>query len=515
MLVIAGTVAVFLLPFFPVDETRYLTVAWEMKLNHSLVPLLHGAPYSHKPPLLFALINLDWFIFGVNEKTLRCIPLVFSLFNITIIYKISLTIWKDEKIAKYSSIIMASTLIYLVWSTLIMFDIILTFFVLVGIYGLISASKSNIRKGLALISISIGGGLLTKGPVIFAHLLPVSLLYFLWRPKDGLEIKRWYFIIFFGVLIGTAIALLWVVPAAVLGGKEYREAILWGQTANRMVSSFAHKQPIWWYLPILPALFFPWFFYKPAWHGFSVIKHDEGYRFVVVWALATIVVFSLISGKQVYYLIPMLPAGCLLAAKNIATFDMTDSEQCKLHYPFAIIYVILGSFILATQFITSRSDLGSISFSFIALLSSAFICLGIALVVIKGVSREKLIKIIAFSSLIAFIVAGFAVSNQFFMRYKVSNFAQILREKQEQGYNIIHYRKYHGQYQFLGRLTDPLIVFVDDKSVNAYLKKHKKTLIITYEKPDENIDTTDILYQQLYLGKKVVLWKEMNQYSGG
>ena len=40
--------------FLPVDETRYVSVAWEMWLRHDfLVPHLNGAVYSHKPPLLF------------------------------------------------------------------------------------------------------------------------------------------------------------------------------------------------------------------------------------------------------------------------------------------------------------------------------------------------------------------------------------------------------------------------------------------------------------------------------
>jgi hypothetical protein len=48
-------------PPFPIDETRYLTVAWEMYQRNDWVLLhLNGAPYSHKPPLLFWLINLGW-----------------------------------------------------------------------------------------------------------------------------------------------------------------------------------------------------------------------------------------------------------------------------------------------------------------------------------------------------------------------------------------------------------------------------------------------------------------------
>jgi len=68
-------------PLFPVDETRYLTVAWEMFSNHNwILPTLNGIPYHHKPPVLFWLINLMWGIFGVSQsaamwcRTLPALP---------------------------------------------------------------------------------------------------------------------------------------------------------------------------------------------------------------------------------------------------------------------------------------------------------------------------------------------------------------------------------------------------------------------------------------------------------
>ena len=43
-------VALFFRPILPVDETRYVGVAWEMWLRDDfLVPHLNGDPYSHKP----------------------------------------------------------------------------------------------------------------------------------------------------------------------------------------------------------------------------------------------------------------------------------------------------------------------------------------------------------------------------------------------------------------------------------------------------------------------------------
>ena len=60
-------VALFL-PALPIDETRYLGVAWEMRVHGDfIVPHLNGATYSDKPPLLFWLINIAWTVFGYER----------------------------------------------------------------------------------------------------------------------------------------------------------------------------------------------------------------------------------------------------------------------------------------------------------------------------------------------------------------------------------------------------------------------------------------------------------------
>ena len=55
-------------PMTPIDETRYISVAWEMWLRGDwLVPYKNGEPYSHKPPLMMWLFQIGWAIFGVSE----------------------------------------------------------------------------------------------------------------------------------------------------------------------------------------------------------------------------------------------------------------------------------------------------------------------------------------------------------------------------------------------------------------------------------------------------------------
>ena len=55
-------------PLLPIDETRYLSVAWEMWQSHDPLHLTkNGELYTHKTPLLFAMINLVWFVTGVTN----------------------------------------------------------------------------------------------------------------------------------------------------------------------------------------------------------------------------------------------------------------------------------------------------------------------------------------------------------------------------------------------------------------------------------------------------------------
>ena len=118
----------------------------------------------------------------------------------------------------------------------------------------------------------------------------------------------WFGGILLAVLFGAAIALAWAVPAGLAGGQEYREAIFFGQTANRMVESFAHKRPLWWYLPLLPVMLFPWLVWPGLWRAESnFLRHDfdRGGRFCLAWMLPVLLAFSLISGKQ-----PHLPCRC-------------------------------------------------------------------------------------------------------------------------------------------------------------------------------------------------------------
>jgi len=142
------TTAFLCRPLMPIDETRYVSVAWDMWQSKSfLIPHLSGVPYSHKPPLFFYLIHLGWFIFGVNEWSARppgpaTVAVRTSYFQAcSFCPAVAMPLWT-------------------VMTTLTMFDLLLTFFTLLGAEGFLLAGRGKRLTGWGLVAIAIGGGLL-------------------------------------------------------------------------------------------------------------------------------------------------------------------------------------------------------------------------------------------------------------------------------------------------------------------------------------------------------------------
>lgn len=497
ILAVLTLVALTTRPFTPIDETRYLSVAWEMwQHNDYLVMFKNGEPYSHKPPLLFWLYNLGWLVFGVNEWWPRLVSPLFSLGGLVLTLSIARRLWpQDAKAGKNTVWILASSLLWMIFSTSAMFDVMLAFFVLVGMRGLLIAANESMRRGFAWLALAIGLGILAKGPVVLLQVLPAALLVFWWKP--GLNWKHWYGGMLLAVLGGAAIALMWAIPAAIRGGEEYRHAIFWGQTANRMVDSFAHKRPIWWYVPLLPVLLFPWLVWPELWKKLTAMKRaglDFGSRFCLAWMIPVFVAFSFISGKQIHYLIPLFPAFALLAGRALS-----GTEDVRLWLP-ASLMLVAGAAMTYFAFAKLPGD---------AAMWTEFpwwpgIALGLLALAAGRFGRRKA----AWLPSLALLGAGFFGLFQIYLSpaghesYDVHPMAQEIKKLQDRGVLVAHAGNYHAQYQFAGRLTQPLVM-LDAKSANAWLKQQPQGAVVTYTR--RGMEPKEFLFSQPYRGETAVL----------
>ena len=87
--------------------------------------------------------------------------------------------------------------------------------------------------------------------------------------------------------------------------------------------------------------------------------------------------------------------------------------------------------------------------------------------------------------------------------YDLKPLAQMLRKAQVEGYTVANMDKYHGQYNFLGRLTKP-IVFTDSKLLAEWLRGNPKSKIVSYHtsSPEKNHPE----YFQTFRGRYIAFW---------
>jgi len=149
--------------FLQIDETRYVTVAWEMWIGGEwLVPSLNGELYHHKPPLLFWLMHLGWAVFGVNEWWPRIIPGLFSLGSLWLTALLARQLWPQQpQIAQWAPLILLSSLLWSLFTSATMFDMVLAFFTLLGMVAIVHAGHKNELKAYGLLGVAIGLGILT------------------------------------------------------------------------------------------------------------------------------------------------------------------------------------------------------------------------------------------------------------------------------------------------------------------------------------------------------------------
>ncbi len=502
-------VSLYVRPLFPIDETRYAAVAWEMWLRDDfLVPYLNGETYSHKPPLLFWLMQLSWWLFGVNDWSLRLISPLFSLATVFLSGAVARALWPERKrIEVLTPLLLLGSFFWMVYSTLTMFDMMLAFFALLGIYSLLKlvASGLPLKYGV-LLGIAIGGGILSKGPVILLHILPVALLSPWWLKTAVFRWKHWYFWLVAALLIGAAIALCWAIPAGISGGETYRNEIFLGQTSGRLVKSFAHQSPWWWYLEVLPLLLLPWLLWKPLWAGLRKLTcQDSGIRFCMAWAVPVFIAFSVVSGKRIHYLLPLVPALILIAAR--AVDEVTDTERWeRAHIAVMAVFGLLGTVLLVLPWLNDayrwQAEL--------SLLSPAWGGLLVIVAVIFGLIKTKGAQDSALTICAASVAALITVSGGFFEvkadRFDTKPAAQTIAALMDENKAIAFYgSKYHGQYHFAGRLQQAITHISNFADLYDWAKLHQTGYIIVIYKDSEPLPPSLISYHYPFKSQNVGL----------
>ncbi len=489
-------------PLFPVDETRYLSVAWEMYSGKNwLVPHLNLQPYDHKPPLLFWCINLLWHAFSVSQEVAMALPFLCAFLLVMCTQRLAGKLMPDEKDIASATYILIGFLPFVVYSNMIMFDILLSVFVIIGITSIWDYARTSHNRHLVILSVCGGLGLLTKGPVILLHLvLPVLLARF-WNKGSAIPRRKWVSYLVLSFLVSLLLGLCWAIPASIKGGPDFSDRIFWGQTAGRMANSFDHQKPFWWYLPFMPLFLAPWIFSPYIWKGLKNLKEiqtQKSLRFLIVWLVPAFISFSLISGKQLHYLLPLLPCLGIIMAMGLKNVTFDSSSRLNV-LPF-LVYGILMMIPLIIKFTYSLSS-SEFAFGQDLLTPTSYLTGLSALAIMTGIftigHKKPLAYIlsISLSSLILMLSMEFQAKDGFFKRYDIRPVAEVL--ERNPGLTLAFTRNYHGEWGFLARL-DRRVRQMKVESKDLYLKYFPNSLIVVRTDDPAEVEAYDIIFSMPY-----------------
>ena len=505
-------VALNVRPLMPVDETRYAAVAWEMWLRGDfLVPHLNGQLYSHKPPLLFWLIHLTWLVFGVNDGSLRLISPLFGLGVVYLTASITRFAWPERKETEtLVPFMLLGTFFWLFYSTLTMFDMLLAFFAALGILSILKlARRGQSLSGWLLLGVAIGGGLLSKGPVILLHVLPAALLAPWWHPgpEVGSYWRRWYAGVFSSVLLGATIALCWAIPAGIAGGEAYRQAIFFGQTQGRLVSSFAHDLPWWWYLQFLPTLTLPWLLMTPVWSGLNAMKRlDTGLRFCLAWGLPVFLAFSLISGKRAHYLLPLMPLVNMVLARALTSLDPLACDWQRAKRGFLALVAAIGLMMAVAPAVNAvllhNDDLARLSPFW-----GVFLLFAVAhLWRMAAQNAQESVFSVSLASVIALLVMSSAFFSVRVESYDMREIGTKIAEVFAQGRDVAFLAdSYHGEFQFGGRLTHPVRAVSSIAKLELWAAEHAGAYVVIRYKHAGDLPDSFPYFHQRYRSAHLAL----------
>ncbi len=418
----------------------------------------------------------------------------------------------------------------LVWTgaaTLSMFDVMLMFFTLVALIGIVVSARATAGldgrrrsvgwfiAGWLLFGAGAGLGALSKGPVIILFIFPAALLAPLWLPSPrgggGIGRPLWYAGALGGILLGAAVGFGWALAAAAQGGEEYGQAILWGQTSGRVVNSFAHGRPFWWYLPMLLLLLFPWMLWPALWGALRRMpwRRDSGLAFALVWFLGALIGLSLVSGKQPHYLLPAVPAFALIVARAVSVAG-TERAPWARALPGLLVAVTsvavigLGIWLTRDGAVIGRAavpDGGGRAVLWFGVLMAG---VGLTAAFWRAGSPSRQLPILALQSVAVIVVAHLLVATRVAPIYDLRAAASQIAALKQEGRPVANVGKYHGQYQFLGRLEEPLDVIRGDKIVE-WFDRNPDGVVVAYHRTLPDLSAGPF-FTQRFRGRILGLW---------
>lgn len=293
------------------DEAWYGAIARNIVKNNEWLKLsFNGKPYYDHPPMGFWLMAISYKVIGVNEFSTRFPSALLGVFSSILILEIGRILLKNKLIGFTASLIMLTSVWYVLRVRSGNLDGFLVFFNALTVF-LILKSKQNF-KYFPLLGLSAAALLLTKTLIG----LPVFILILFYLYKEIINFKKNWFILMLGIFLFALLFIPWYLVQMTTYPNFFEFHFLKIGMRNKSLQSFLNlylEKPFFylhmgvrkWYYPWLLSIFFILIT--------KTLFKKEGF-FLIFWNFLVLYPFLTSEKTELWHLIPTyLPMALIIS----------------------------------------------------------------------------------------------------------------------------------------------------------------------------------------------------------
>ena len=348
-----------------VDAAQYAEMSWEMLTTKSFLKVhFIGADYLDKPPLLFWLNSLSFYLFGVSNAAYKFPSMLFAALAIYSTYRFA-KIFYSQHTAMMAALMLATTEALVLITNDVRTDTILMGSVIFAIWQWAQFFETNETKNLLLGSVGVGLALLAKGPIgviaVSAALLPHIILS-----------RKWSWLIDIRMTLAIIVIGLMLTPMCIglyeQWGWKGLKFFFWTQSFGRITgeSEWNNNPDTFFLLHSAAWAFLPWtLFLLMGWidTAMGLINRKFSVREVISISGFTLVMIALMLSRYQlpHYSFVVFPLGAVIAANYFEKAEKKSIIKKVLSVLQVILLVALIAFSCILQYCLKGMDLLSLS----------------------------------------------------------------------------------------------------------------------------------------------------------
>jgi 4-amino-4-deoxy-L-arabinose transferase-like glycosyltransferase len=470
------------LPLSGADEPRYARIAQEMHERGDWVtPTLEGKPWLEKPPLYYWITSPFYSLFDSHETAARVGPAICALIAAAAIYLLGSALGNPLAGMLGASILITS-IGFAGFGRSASTDMPFACCFTISMAILAVALEKNIGWKVWGAYIFLGLAVLGKGPVAIILIAGIGICFWL-QDERGIVLRRWRIIS--GLFVTAAISIPWFWFAFQQNGHSFLATFFVNHNFARYITGVHHhSEPVYYFFPVLIALFFPW----SGWLLMLISKSplaalrrwrewEPGLVLLVCWFLFPIIFFSLSQSKLAGYILPSLPPLALILGMRLSYWFEQSIELPWLRLGVALQFFLSVGMAIAAPIYFQREYGGNLKIGLcisIAALIPAVFALGYG---IKGNCRNafKATVLQGLAIVMAVIIFALPVLGEYHSTRDIAQQALIHRQTGEKiaTFRFFHHSLYYYTgYQIANGFSRP-------EELRHFLQTHGNFLIVT------------------------------------